>query len=215
MSKNTLKKQRVPNSERRRSSIKSVLDSALNLFVTGGYDSTSMDDIAGQAGLTKGAVYFYFKDKLSLLEALLERTDAELIDPIIAKIGASNGSARDRIVMLTNWFARVGADRKELPLLHVLVSLEMHGRGNKVEEMVRKTYKDLQNAIAEVTRVGQKSGEFTTDIPPDYQAAVVVALIDGLLLEWHRRGDQLDGRALAHGARNMILNGIAATRQPA
>lgn len=192
-----------------------MLDSALKLFVTQGYDATSMDDIARMAGLTKGAVYFYFKDKLSLLDALLERTDAELIDPIIAKLGRESGSARDRIVLLTNWFARVGAERKELPLLHVLVSLEMHGRGNIVEERVRSTYKRLQSAIADVARTGQQDGEFTTDVPPDYQAAIIVSLIDGLLIEWHRRGDQLDGRALAHGARNMILNGIAAERQPA
>ncbi len=215
MAENSVKKQRVPNSERRRSSIQSVLDSALKLFVTQGYDATSMDDIARLAGLTKGAVYFYFKDKLSLLDALLERTDAELIDPIIAKIRRESGSARDRIVLLTNWFARVGAERKELPLLHVLVSLEMHGRGNSVEERVRSTYQNLQSAIAEVARAGQRDGEFTTDVGPDYQAAIIVSLIDGLLIEWHRRGDQLDGRALAHGARNMILNGIATKRQPA
>ncbi len=73
MQTNTVKKQRVPNSERRKASIKAVLDSALGLFVTQGYDATSMDDIASRAGLTKGAVYFYFKDKVSLLHALLER----------------------------------------------------------------------------------------------------------------------------------------------
>ena len=85
MQENTVIKQRVPNAERRKSSIKSVLDSALSLFVTQGYDATSMDDIASRAGLTKGAVYFYFKDKLSLLHALLERTEAELFDPIFAE----------------------------------------------------------------------------------------------------------------------------------
>lgn len=215
MAQNTVKKQRIPNSERRRTSIKSVLDSALTLFVTQGYDATSMDDIARQAGLTKGALYFYFKDKLSLLAALLERTDSELIDPIVNKISASTGPARDRIVMLTNWFARIGAERKELPLLHVLVSLEMHGRDNKVEKQVRETYARLQSAITDVTRQGQASGEFTPDVAPEYQAGVIVALIDGLLLEWHRRGEHLDGRALAHAARNMILNGIVTNRQPA
>ena len=50
--RNTVKKQRVPNAERRRASIEAVLDSALQLFVTQGYDATSMDDIAGNAGLT-------------------------------------------------------------------------------------------------------------------------------------------------------------------
>ncbi|MFK7957545.1 MAG: TetR/AcrR family transcriptional regulator [Lysobacterales bacterium] len=215
MAANNASKPRVSNAERRRLSTLSVLDSALHLFVTRGYATTSMDDVARHCGLTKGAVYFYFKDKLSLLDALLERSHTEMIAPVIEKLKSSNGSARDRIVLLTNWFARVGAEHKELPLLHVLVSLEMHGTGNKVEQHVRQTYVDLHQAITHVTEQGQTNGEFSRDISPHYQASVIVSIIDGLLLEWHRRGNQLDGRALARGARNMILNGIAMEKRPA
>lgn len=208
MTGNTAKKQRVPNSERRRASIKSVLDSALTLFVTRGYDATSMDDIASLAGLTKGALYFYFKDKLSLLHALLERTEAELFDPIFAAVDASSEGPTERIIMLTNWFARVGAERPELPLLHVLVSLQMHQRGNVVEERVAATYSRLHDEIAKIIESGQKAGEFKQRVPAREQAAVIAALIDGLLLEWHRWGDSLDGRALATAARSFILHGL-------
>ena len=211
-SENSVRKQRVPNSERRRNSIKSVLDSALHLFVTQGYDATSMDDIAGQAGLTKGALYFYFKDKLSLLHALLERTEAELFDPIFDEVRASGKSATERVIMLTNWFARVGAERPELPLLHVLVSLQMHGRNNIVEDKVTQTYDRLHKEISDIIRDGQRQNEFSSDMPVGEQAAVIAALIDGLLLEWHRRGDRLDGRALASSAQNFILHGLSKHR---
>jgi len=208
MADNTVKKQRVPNSERRKSSIKSVLDSALSLFVTQGYDATSMDDIASRAGLTKGAVYFYFKDKLSLLHALLERTEAELFDPIFAEIRASDASATDRIIHLTNYFARIGADQPEIPLLHVLVSLQMHQRNNIAEERVVDTYGRLHQEIAAIIEDGRVRGEFAEDVPVDGQAAVFAALIDGLLLEWHRWGDRVDGKILADSARSFILHGL-------
>lgn len=211
MQENTVRKQRVPNAERRKSSIKSVLDSALSLFVTQGYDATSMDDIASRAGLTKGAVYFYFKDKLSLLHALLERTEAELFDPIFAEIRESGASATDRIIMLTNYFARVGADQPEIPLLHVLVSLQMHQRNNIAEDKVVATYSRLHREIAAIIESGRDSGEFAEDVPVEGQAAVFAALIDGLLLEWHRWGDRVDGRTLANSARSFILHGL--TRQ--
>lgn len=205
-------KQRVPNAERRRQSIGAVLDSALHLIVTQGYESTSIDDIATRAGLTKGAVYFYFKDKLSLLHALLERTEQQLLDPIFEEMHTPDLSARDRITMLTNWFARVGAERRELPLLHVLISLQMHGRDNIVEERVRATYEYLYRELTEVARQGQAAGEFSRDVPAEYQAAVIVSLIDGLLLEWHRREDQLDGELLAKSARRLILSGLSEDR---
>ncbi len=208
-------KHRIANSERRRASIQSVLDSALSLFVAQGYAATSIDDIARHASLTKGAVYFYFEDKLTLLEALLDRTEGELFVPIIAKVAASRGSARDRIVLLTNWFARIAASQKDTALLHLLVSLEMYGRDNKVEAKVRKTRSELLRAVSEVTRHGQITGEFTSDISPDCQAALIVALIDGLLLEWQRRNSEVDGPELARGTRNLILNGIAQVRQRA
>lgn len=211
MTPNSVKKQRVPNAERRRTSIRSVLDSALTLFVTNGYDATSMDDIAGQAGLTKGAVYFYFKDKLSLLQALLERTEAELFDPIFERIRAANVTATERIIMLTNWFSRVGAERPELPLLHVLVSLQMHQRDNVVERRVAETYRRLHDEIAAIIRDGRDGGEFSANVPLQEQVAVFAALIDGLLLEWHRWGERLDGRALAASARRFILHGLSVT----
>lgn len=203
-------KQRVPNSERRRTSIKSVLDSALRLFVTQGYDDTSMDDIARSAGLTKGAVYFYFKDKLNLLDALLERTEADLFDPIFAPDRASRGTPTERLVKITNWFSRVGADSPELPLLHVLVSLRMHQRENAVATRVAKTYQRLHQEIETIIMDGRDCGEFSSTTPAATQAAVYVALIDGLLLEWHRWGDSINGRDLAASARQFILHGVTA-----
>ncbi len=208
MQTNTVKKQRVPNSERRKASIKAVLDSALELFVTQGYDATSMDDIASRAGLTKGAVYFYFKDKVTLLHALLERTESQLFDPIFDELRRSKGTAADRIIRLTNWFARIGAESPELPLLHVLVSLQMLNRENIAEDKVRSVYGRMHDEITAIIVQGQESGELSADLPASEQAAVFAALIDGLLLEWHRWGDKVDGRALARSARNMILNGL-------
>jgi len=40
-----------------------ILAAALALFGERGYTVTSIDDIAGRAGLTKGALYYYFRDK--------------------------------------------------------------------------------------------------------------------------------------------------------
>lgn len=210
MTASALKKQRVPNEIRRETSTRRVLDSALNLFVTRGYDATSMVDVAQGAGLTKGAVYFYFKDKLSLLQALLERTEAALFDPIFSQMAEGENTATDQIIMLTNWFARVGVNSPELPLLHVLVSLQMNQRNNPVEAQVKKTYERLHNKIAEVVQHGQRSGEFSDETPPQIQAAIFASLIDGLLLEWHRWGDRVDGKQLADGARQFILQGLSA-----
>ena len=67
---------RRSNQERRAQSTELVLASALKLFVSRGYRATSIDDIARQAGLTKGAIYFYFKGKSALLLSLIAESSA-------------------------------------------------------------------------------------------------------------------------------------------
>ena len=49
----------------------SILHAAIEVFSTKGYSKTTFDDIAKQIGLTKGAVYWHFKNKLDLLTELI------------------------------------------------------------------------------------------------------------------------------------------------
>ena len=83
---------RRSNEERREQSTEQVLASALTFFVTRGYRATSIDDIARAAGLTKGAVYFYFKGKVALLLELLSQS-ATLYDGIFGRMRGSGASA--------------------------------------------------------------------------------------------------------------------------
>jgi len=53
--------------------VNQILDAALEAFATRGFASTSIDDIAAMAGLSKGGIYTHFKSKDDLFEALLER----------------------------------------------------------------------------------------------------------------------------------------------
>ena len=50
----------------------SILDAATKLFIERGFDGTSMYDIADALGVTRTAVYYYFKNKEAILAALTE-----------------------------------------------------------------------------------------------------------------------------------------------
>lgn len=50
-----------------------ILDAATLVFVNQGFDAAPMDEIARQAGLSKGALYLYFKSKDALLEGIIDR----------------------------------------------------------------------------------------------------------------------------------------------
>src|SRR6516165_7568939 len=61
-----------------------ILEAALEEFSARGFAATRLDDVARRAGIAKGTIYLYFRDKESLFQELV-RT---MISPIIGVIAA-------------------------------------------------------------------------------------------------------------------------------
>ena len=63
-----------------------ILDAAMGLFTTSGYDAVSMRDIARTAGITPGLVYHYFDSKQNLFAVAFDAYVAECTSALIAVI---------------------------------------------------------------------------------------------------------------------------------
>ena len=59
-----------------------VLDAAKQLFVTEGFDATSVDDIARLSEVSKGAVYHHFSDKREVFAELFRATLASAVQAV-------------------------------------------------------------------------------------------------------------------------------------
>lgn len=57
-----------------------IIDAAREVFLTRGVNRTTMQDIARQAGVTRGAVYWHFSNKSELFHAMREQVFLPLID---------------------------------------------------------------------------------------------------------------------------------------
>jgi TetR/AcrR family acrAB operon transcriptional repressor len=55
-----------------------ILDMAERVFLEKGVSRTSLDDVAASAGVTRGAIYWHFKNKADLFDALMQRTSLPL-----------------------------------------------------------------------------------------------------------------------------------------
>ncbi|HEY5609924.1 MAG TPA: TetR/AcrR family transcriptional regulator [Thermoanaerobaculia bacterium] len=67
--------------ERSERSRRQILDAALKLFSHRGYGATSVNDIAEEAGLSKGNVYHHFPDKEAIFRTLLDRYFQAISEP--------------------------------------------------------------------------------------------------------------------------------------
>ncbi|HZU71530.1 MAG TPA: helix-turn-helix domain-containing protein, partial [Acidimicrobiales bacterium] len=63
-----------------------ILKAALRCFARRGYHATTVDDIAAEAGVSKGAPYVYFESKEALFRALYETWECGLSDRLEAAL---------------------------------------------------------------------------------------------------------------------------------
>lgn len=199
------------NRDRRAASIEAVLNAAQYHFVAGGYHGTTMDQIAGRAGLTKGAVYFYFKDKSSLLEALLDRVESRIFTPLFEILGDRGLAAQERLVIFLHRQSVAGGEHAEMLLLPVVMSKEFSGSGDPIAGRVEALYDRLYAALERLVEDGQRSGEFWRHAGAAEQASIIVAMHDGMLLEWLRRGgkNRVDPFELVRAFRLTMLKGLS------
>jgi AcrR family transcriptional regulator len=54
------------------STTEKILDAAVDLFISAGFAETSMDAIAAKAGVAKGTLYYHYKSKEGIVDALVE-----------------------------------------------------------------------------------------------------------------------------------------------
>lgn len=83
---------RMPREQRRAQ----LLELATELFIERGFQGTSMDDIAGAAGVTKPVVYQHFSSKEELYGVVIEITGKRLLNSVVA-LGTIPGSTEERV----------------------------------------------------------------------------------------------------------------------
>ncbi len=86
-----------------------LLASALDLFVERGYAATRLDDVAAQAGVSKGTLYLYFANKEELFKAVVRENVLPVIGKAEETVSHYEGASADlfREIMM-GWWERIG-----------------------------------------------------------------------------------------------------------
>ena len=195
--------------EQRAASIDALLSAALTLFITQGYHATTVEEIAQTAGLTKGAVYFYFKSKANVLWALLDRTEELTVEPTIAAMDAAGGGPRERLNAFIRTQSVIGAEKTEYMLLAILMSAEFNGSGDETEARLQEMMARMEDALRDTVTAGQEKGVFRKGIGADELTSVIMATNKGCYVEWYMRGAGLNGHDFARAFRDFVVDGIS------
>jgi AcrR family transcriptional regulator len=188
-----------------------LLSAALRVFARRGYREAGVDEIAGEAGYSKGALYWHFSGKEELLTALLEeRIDAPLRDRVALLESAP--PEQDMSVEATWAFAQqLGQEREAMLLEREYWSLAI--RDPEMRARYAQRQAELRGALAAAMEARARHLG-TPDLPMSGQdvARVVMSIIGGLavdeLIEPGSVSPELLGEALA-----LIYAGLVARGQ--
>ncbi len=99
-----------------------LLDAALNIFLAEGYKAARLDDIAAEAGVAKGTIYLYFKDKEDLFRGLILDRLAPVVAEAEAVAGNFTGTTRDLLAMLLQRMQTELLTTRRKDLLRLVIS---------------------------------------------------------------------------------------------
>ena len=191
-----------------------LLDTAEQVFSERGVSRTSLADIAKAAGVTRGAIYWHFKDKADLFCEMVARVTLPMED---APCQMNHGRAADPLAsiraMMIGILTRISEDPQARRVFHIVFH-----KCEYVDEMsaVWKRFSDMQVGCLKSLEQGLKAAVRCGQLPPHLDtrrsALGLHAMVDGLMSKWASDPDYMP---LAHEAEHVVdlfLGGLRAAQ---
>lgn len=172
---------------RRRRSVKgqerreAILTAAMQRFAADGYQNASFAAIAEDVGLTLPGLLHYYPSKVHLLLALLDRRDLE--------------SARSLDDLRLPWrpflegLVEIVRSNTRMPGVvraFAILNAESLTQNHPAESWFRQRATSLRDVFRGMLADGIAAGEIRPDVKPDAIAAELIAIMDGLQMQWLR-----------------------------
>lgn len=172
--------------ERRRGHI---LQAALRCFAKSGFYATTMDDVAAEAGVSKGTPYLYFSSKAELYRALYEWWSCGLSDRVDSaiKLNMPEEVRKSPRHTLRTVLTAIGKHVAEEPdacrvLLEAMAQVQ-HLPG--IAESTAASQAQTLNGLEHLLVAGVAAGEWHLEGNPALHARLLLAAIYGLMTQWH------------------------------
>lgn len=158
-----------------------IVDAAAKVFARRGFKDSRMDDIVKESGLSKGLLYWYFKNKDAVIEAVV-RTMFESSIRRVKELPGMPGTAEERLRRFaTESLAEIPTAMKFVP-----ITVEFYGmafRSKAFQRVFNEYGEAYSNAVSEVIQQGITAKEFQ-EVDPRSAALFTGAALEGTLLLW-------------------------------
>jgi TetR/AcrR family acrAB operon transcriptional repressor len=188
-----------------------LLKKALAVFSKKGYASTTLEDIAREAGVTRGAIYHHFGGKAELYNTLI-REYADRGNQIMGQAVSEGGTLQNiRRRVFVRQLETIEDDREMRALMELYLfktgsipELE-EGRQQQIESGV-----ELIEMLAGIMSQGIEQSLLRSDVDPKEMARAYLAFQNGLINLWLTAPEQFSLKASAEAFADVLFTGIQA-----
>ncbi|UPW84896.1 TetR/AcrR family transcriptional regulator [Lysinibacillus sp. Ag94] len=145
-----------------------ILDVADELFGQKGFDGTSTNDILKKVGIARGTLYYHFKSKEDIMDALIERYNAQILSAATRIAADKSIAVHERIVRVVMALNISDGNGKEIiDHIHKPQNALMH---QKIQKVIMN---GLPPILTEIIREGIEQGLFSTPYPYECMEMIV------------------------------------------
>lgn len=154
-----------------------ILDACVEAFGAGGFHGATMKEIAERAGISQTGLLHHFDSKAELLVEVLAAHERET---------AAIVREADDLDILRTQLRVVHANeaRPGLIQLHSVISSEATTDGHPAHELYRARYHSLRLHLTRIFAELRGRGRLKVDTRPEILANLLIAVIDGLQIQW-------------------------------
>ena len=189
-----------------------LLDAAERVFRERGVSHTSLAEVAAAAGVTRGAVYWHFKDKADLFEAMCERATLPL-DALLSKAGSSpcaDPLSALRALSIAALTALATDPRAQAVFEVIFHKTELTG---ELAPVAGQRERERCECLLSVERLVQQAvavGQLPADTDTALATRLLHAYVAGIMREWVLDKTAYDLEASAPAFVDMIMAGLLA-----
>jgi len=194
---------------------KAILKASLKVFSTKGYARARLEEVAREAGVTRGAIYWHFSNKADLYaSAVMESVGG--YQERLKEILLSDLSPLPKVrTLMKEWLVTLEKDEAYRTIVEM--ALTKTEFDDQVMEGVRDWFgfvDRVQEAIVDLIRQGIEAGEIDSQVDPELAALALIAYLNGIEETWFIQSmsngqSRFSPARMAEDFIEVILRGIA------
>lgn len=167
-----------------------ILESASRVFARRGYDAATVEEITAECGIAKGALYGHFASKEDLFRTVLVEHVRRRVAETVARVKPGL-LLRDSIMAIVevSW-STCRSDPVWSPLF--MEAWALASRNEWGREAVATLFDHCSAALARFLADAKRAGLVRPDLDVDRSARLLLAMNDGLMLQWQTQPDRVD-----------------------